>query len=166
MSRLTTATDVIDALGGTQAVARLLNVGASAVSNYRRLGFPARAYYKLSLACAKRGLDVAEAVFGGLQSLETLKPLRPPSRQLRIGTQEADGMLAQFIESGYEPVTLSILQPSSPFIDRMGPEMQRRLFTFTDPAGEPLCLRPDLTIPTALEYLRRGIGGANRYCYQ
>ena len=166
MSRLTTATDVIDALGGTQAVARLLNVGASAVSNYRRLGFPARAYYKLSLACAKRGLDVAEAVFGGLQSLETLNPLRPPSRQLRIGTQEADGMLAQFIESGYEPVTLSILQPSSPFIDRMGPEMQRRLFTFTDPAGEQLCLRPDLTIPTALEHLRRGIGGENRYCYQ
>ena len=166
MSRLTTATDVIDALGGTLAVARLLNVGASAVSNYRRLGFPARAYYKLSLACAQKGLDVAEAVFGGLQSLETTQPLRPPSRQLRTGTQEADGMLAQFIESGYEPVKLSILQPSSPFIDRMGPEMQRRLFTFTDPAGEPLCLRPDLTIPTALEHLRRGIGGANRYCYQ
>ncbi len=166
MSRLTTTTDVIDALGGTQAVARLLNVGASAVSNYRRLGFPARAYYKLSLACAQKGLDVAEAVFGGLQSLETEQPLRPPSQQLRTGTQEADGMLAQFIESGYEPVTLSILQPSSPFIDRMGPEMQRRLFTFTDPAGEPLCLRPDLTIPTALEHLRRGIGGENRYCYQ
>ena len=166
MSRLTTATDVIDALGGTQAVARLLNVGASAVSNYRRLGFPARAYYKLSLACAQKGLDVAEAVFGGLQSLETAQTLLSPSRQLRTGTQEADGMLAQFIESGYEPVTLSILQPSSPFIDRMGPEMQRRLFTFTDPAGEPLCLRPDLTIPTALEHLRRGIGGANRYCYQ
>ena len=166
MSRLTTATDVIDALGGTQAVARLLNVGASAVSNYRRLGFPARAYYKLSLACAQKGLDVAEAVFGGLQSLETAKPLRAPPRKLNTGTQEADGMLAQFIESGYEPVTLSILQPSSPFIDRMGPEMQRRLFTFTDPAGEPLCLRPDLTIPTALEHLRRGIGGANRYCYQ
>ena len=166
MSRLTTATDVIDALGGTQAVARLLNVGASAVSNYRRLGFPARAYYKLSLACAQKGLDVAEAVFGGLQSLETAQPLRPPLVKLRTGTQEADGMLAQFIESGYEPVTLSILQPSSPFIDRMGPEMQRRLFTFTDPAGEPLCLRPDLTIPTALEHLRRGIGGANRYCYQ
>ena len=166
MSRLTTTTDVIDALGGTQAVARLLNVGASAVSNYRRLGFPARAYYKLSLACAQKGLDVAEAVFGGLQSLETAQPLRAPSRKLKTGTQEADGMLAQFIESGYEPVTLSILQPSSPFIDRMGPEMQRRLFTFTDPAGEPLCLRPDLTIPTALEHLRRGIGGENRYCYQ
>ena len=166
MSRLTTASDVIDALGGTQAVARLLNVGASAVSNYRRLGFPARAYYKLSLACAQKGLDVAEAVFGGLQSLETAQPLRAPSRKLNTGTQEADGMLAQFIESGYEPVTLSILQPSSPFIDRMGPEMQRRLFTFTDPAGEPLCLRPDLTIPTALEHLRRGIGGENRYCYQ
>ena len=47
MSRLTTATEVIDALADI-AVARLLNVGASAVSNYRRLGFPARAYYKLA----------------------------------------------------------------------------------------------------------------------
>ena len=166
MSRLTTATDVIDALGGTKAVARLLNVGASAVSNYRRQGFPARAYYKLSLACAQKGLDVAEAVFGGLQSLETIQPLLTPSRQLQTFTQVSNDMLAQFIESGYESVTLSILQPSSPFIDRMGPEMQRRLFTFTDPAGEPLCLRPDLTIPTALEHLRRGIGGENRYCYQ
>ena len=166
MSRLTTATDVIDALGGTKAVARLLNVGASAVSNYRRQGFPARAYYKLSLACAQKGLDVAEAVFGGLQSLETIQPLLTPSRQLQTFTQVSNDMLAQFIESGYESVTLSILQPSSPFIDRMGPEMQRRLFTFTDPAGEQLCLRPDLTIPTALEHLRRGIVGVNRYCYQ
>lgn len=173
MTRLTTANDVIDALGGTQAVARLLNVGASAVSNYRRLGFPARAYYKLSQACTQRGLDVAEAVFGGLQSLETAQPMHTPLHQLRTGAQESSthnagamGFLENFIDDGYEPVTLSILQPSSPFVDRMGPEMQRRLFTFTDPAGDPLCLRPDLTIPTALEHLRRGKDGENRYCYQ
>lgn len=173
MTRLTTATDVIDALGGTQAVSRLLNVGASAVSNYRRLGFPARAYYKLSQACTQRGLDVAEAVFGGLQSLETAQPMKVPFHQLRTGVQksstketEAMGFLANLIEDGYEPVTPSILQPSSPFVDRMGPEMQRRLFTFTDPAGDPLCLRPDLTIPTALEHLKRGRDGEKRYCYQ
>ena len=177
MTRLTTATDVIDALGGTQAVARLLNVGASAVSNYRRLGFPARAHYKLSQACAQKGLDVAEAVFGGLQSLETTQPMRAPFHQLRTGVQAgvhksstketgAMGFLANLIEDGYEPVTPSILQPSSPFIDRMGPEMQRRLFTFTDPAGDPLCLRPDLTIPIALEHLKRGRDGEKRYCYQ
>jgi ATP phosphoribosyltransferase regulatory subunit len=76
------------------------------------------------------------------------------------------GFLANLIEDGYEPVTPSILQPSSPFVDRMGPEMQRRLFTFTDPAGDPLCLRPDLTIPTALEHLKRGRDGEKRYCYQ
>lgn len=173
MTRLTTATDVIDALGGTQAVARLLNVGASAVSNYRRLGFPARAYYKLSQACTQNRLDVAEAVFGGLQSLETALPMHTPLHQLRTGVQESSthnvgamGFLENFINDGYEPLALSILQPSSPFIDRMGPEMQRRLFTFTDPAGDPLCLRPDLTIPTALEHLRRGKDGENRYCYQ
>ena len=44
--------------------------------------------------------------------------------------------------------------------------MQRRLFTFTDPAGDPLCLRPDLTIPIALEHLKRGRDGEKRYCYQ
>lgn len=178
MSRLTTATDVIDALGGTQAVARLLDVGASAVSNYRRLGFPARAYYRLSQACTQRGLDVAEAVFGGLQTLDASQPSQSRFNQPRIGVQEAwiqearaqetgaMGRLSRFIDSGYEPVTLSILQPSSPFIDRMGAEMQRRLFTFTDPAGEPLCLRPDLTIPTALEHLHRGQEEEKRYCYQ
>lgn len=177
MTRLTTATDVIDALGGTQVVARLLNVGASAVSNYRRLGFPARAYYKLSQACGQKGLDVAEAVFGGLQSLETTQPMRAPFHKLRTGVQAgvhksstkeigAMGFLANLIEDGYEPVTPSILQPSSPFVDMMGPEMQRRLFTFTDPAGDPLCLRPDLTIPTALEHLKRGRDGEKRYCYQ
>ena len=48
----------------------------------------------------------------------------------------------------------------------MGPEMQRRLFTFTDPGGEQLCLRPDLTIPTALAHIASGKSGEARYCYQ
>ena len=58
LGRLTTADAVIDALGGTKAVADILSVGASSVSNYRRLGFPARAHFLLAKTCEARGLDV------------------------------------------------------------------------------------------------------------
>lgn len=158
--RLSSAADVIDALGGTKAVAELLGVGQSSVSNYRKQGFPARSHFILSKLCAERGLDVADAVFGGYRSAPAAKPAYRPV------TEAPESGLKALIEAGFERVTLPILQPAAPFIDRMGPEMQRRLYTFTDPAGDQLCLRPDLTIPTALKYIADGRQGAARYCYQ
>jgi len=146
LGRLTTADAVIDALGGTKAVADLLSVGPSSVSNYRRLGFPARAHFVLAKTCEARGLDVADAVFGGISSAQT-KPQRvAPQRQ----TTAAFDM---FTAQGFTACASSIMQPAGPFIDRMGEEMRRRLYMFADPAGQQLCLRPDLTIPTALSYL-------------
>ena len=158
-SRLSSASDVIDALGGTNAVAELLNIGASSVSNYRKQGFPARSHFILAKICKENGLDVADAVFGGYQVKTKKAPYQaaPPQR--------AD-TLTSLREAGFTPVSLPILQPAAPFIDRMGPEMQRRLFTFTDPGGEALCLRPDLTIPTALAHITSGKRGEARYCYQ
>ena len=44
--------------------------------------------------------------------------------------------------------------------------MQTRLYMFTDPIGEQLCLRPDLTIPSALYYLATGQTGEARYFYE
>ena len=149
LRRLTTANAVIDALGGTKAVADLLSVGPSSVSNYRRLGFPARAHFILAKTCEARGLDVADAVFGGISSRQA-KPQRvAPQRQ----TTAAFDM---FTGQGFAACASSIMQPAGPFIDRMGEEMRRRLYMFADPAGEQLCLRPDLTIPTALTYLAKG----------
>ena len=158
-SRLSSASDVIDALGGTNAVAELLNIGASSVSNYRKQGFPARSHFILAKICKERGLDVADAVFGGYQ----VKSKKAPYQAAPL--QRAD-TLTSLKEAGFTPVSLPILQPAAPFIDRMGPEMQRRLFTFTDPGGEQLCLRPDLTIPTALAHIASGQSGEARYCYQ
>ena len=158
-SRLSSASDVIDALGGTNAVAELLNIGASSVSNYRKQGFPARSHFILAKICKERGLDVADAVFGGYQ----VKTKKAPYQAAPL--QRAD-TLTSLKEAGFTPVSLPILQPAAPFIDRMGPEMQRRLFTFTDPGGEQLCLRPDLTIPTALAHIASGKSGEARYCYQ
>jgi len=144
--RLTTANAVIDALGGTKAVADLLSVGASSVSNYRRLGFPARAYFRLAKACQARGLDVADAVFGGVTS-------RAQPAQRQAAQSQNTPALDMFTAQGFTPCHTPILQPAGPFIDRMGEEMRRRLYMFTDPGGEQLCLRPDLTIPSALAYL-------------
>jgi len=146
LGRLTTANAVIDALGGTKAVADLLGVGASSVSNYRRLGFPARAYFTLAKICQTRGLDVADAVFGGVATPGT-SAKRPAARASQTAT------LSMFTAQGFEPCHSPIMQPAGPFIDRLGEEMRRRLYLFTDPGGEQLCLRPDLTIPTALAYL-------------
>jgi len=149
LGRLTTANAVIDALGGTKAVADLLGVGASSVSNYRRLGFPARAYFTLAKICQTRGLDVADAVFGGAAT--SGKPAKRQAAQAARTNQTA--ALSMFTAQGFEPCHTPIMQPAGPFIDRLGEEMRRRLYLFTDPGGEQLCLRPDLTIPTALAYL-------------
>jgi ATP phosphoribosyltransferase regulatory subunit len=157
-SRLSSASDVIDALGGTNAVAELLDIGASSVSNYRKQGFPARSHFILAKICNERGLDVADAVFGGYH----VKTKKAPYQAAPV--QRADA-LTSLEKAGFSPLSLPILQPAAPFIDRMGPEMQRRLFTFTDPGGEQLCLRPDLTIPTALAHIASGQSGEARYCY-
>ena len=157
--RLSSASDVIDALGGTNAVAEMLNIGASSVSNYRKQGFPARSHFILAKICTDRGLDVADAVFGGYQVKPRPAAYRPTPKQ------GSDG-LTNLQSEGFQRLSLPILQPAAPFIDRMGPEMQRRLFTFTDPGGEQLCLRPDLTIPTALAHIASQNKGAARYCYQ
>ncbi|MDA8725297.1 ATP phosphoribosyltransferase regulatory subunit [Alphaproteobacteria bacterium] len=165
-SRLSSASDVIDALGGTNSVAEMLDIGASSVSNYRKQGFPARSHFILAKICAERGLDVADAVFGGYQLQARPKAYQRAAASSALASAAASPALTQLEQAGFKRVSLPILQPAAPFIDRMGPEMQRRLFTFTDPGGEQLCLRPDLTIPTALAHIASGQSGEARYCYQ
>ena len=49
----------------------------------------------------------------------------------------------------------------------VGEALRARTYVFTDPDGEELCLRPDLTVPTCRLHLARHPGGAvpARYCY-
>ena len=165
-TRLSSASDVIDALGGTNSVAEMLDIGPSSVSNYRKQGFPARSHFILAKICAESGLDVADAVFGGYQLQARPKAYQRAATSSALASAAASPALTQLEQAGFKRVSLPILQPAAPFIDRMGPEMQRRLFTFTDPGGEQLCLRPDLTIPTALAHIASGRETETRYCYQ
>jgi ATP phosphoribosyltransferase regulatory subunit len=65
----------------------------------------------------------------------------------------ADALLLSFAQAGYERAEPAILQPADPFLDLSGEDIRKSLYLTTDATGEELCLRPDLTIPVAREYL-------------
>jgi ATP phosphoribosyltransferase regulatory subunit len=65
----------------------------------------------------------------------------------------ADALLLSFAQSGYVQAHPGILQPAEPFLDLSGEDIRKSLYLTTDPSGEELCLRPDLTIPVARDYL-------------
>ena len=71
----------------------------------------------------------------------------------------ADALLLPFAKSGYTLAEPPILQPAEPFLDLSGEDIRKSLYLTTDATGEELCLRPDLTIPVARQYLASGQAG-------
>jgi ATP phosphoribosyltransferase regulatory subunit len=71
----------------------------------------------------------------------------------------ADALLLSFAQAGYVRAEPAILQPAEPFLDLSGEDIRKSLYLTTDPGGEELCLRPDLTIPVARDYLASGRAG-------
>jgi len=71
----------------------------------------------------------------------------------------ADALLLSFAQAGYTLVQPPILQPAEPFLDLSGEDIRKSLYLTTDPSGEELCLRPDLTIPVARDYLASARAG-------
>ena len=68
---------------------------------------------------------------------------------------QAERIMRVFARGGYEHVAPSIIQPADIFLDRVGESIRSRTYIFTDPDGQELCLRPDLTIPACRIYLER-----------
>lgn len=73
----------------------------------------------------------------------------------------------QFTKAGFEPVAPAILQPADILLDCYGEALRARTYVFSDLDGHELCLRPDLTVPTARLYLERNptVHDEARYCY-
>jgi ATP phosphoribosyltransferase regulatory subunit len=65
----------------------------------------------------------------------------------------ADALLLSFAQAGYRRAEPALLQPAEPFLDLSGEDIRKSLYLTSDPTGEELCLRPDLTIPVARDYL-------------
>jgi ATP phosphoribosyltransferase regulatory subunit len=80
---------------------------------------------------------------------------------------QAERIMGVFARAGYERVAPSFIQPAEIFLDRIGEALRNRTYVFTDPDGQELCLRPDLTIPAARIYMERNPKSDTvaRYCY-
>src|SRR3954469_24517955 len=78
----------------------------------------------------------------------------------------AEALLSSFSQAGYERAEPAILQPAEPFLDLSGEDIRKSLYLTSDATGEELCLRPDLTIPVARDYLASARAGQPAgYCY-
>ncbi len=78
---------------------------------------------------------------------------------------QAQAILGVFGARDYAWQEPSVLQPAAMFLDRSGEEIRRRTFTLTDPSGNELCLRPDLTIPICKGWLDARGKFPARLCY-
>src|SRR6201996_549036 len=78
---------------------------------------------------------------------------------------QADAILQSFAGHHYRQAEPSVLQPAKIFLDRSGEEIRRRTFTLTDPQGNELCLRPDITIPICRMHLAQDGKFPTRLCY-
>src|ERR1700680_2430851 len=78
----------------------------------------------------------------------------------------AEALLLSFAQAGYGKAEPAILQPAEPFLDLSGEDIRKSLYLTTDASGEELCLRPDLTIPVARDYLASPRAGQPAgFCY-
>jgi ATP phosphoribosyltransferase regulatory subunit len=93
----------------------------------------------------------------------------PPEAAQKVEalSAQAQRLMATFMRAGYEQIAPAIIQPAGLFLDVVGEELRARTYVFTDPDGEELCLRPDLTVPTCRLHLARYPAGdiPARYCY-
>ena len=71
----------------------------------------------------------------------------------------AEALLLSFAQAGYVQAEPAILQPAEPFLDLSGEDIRKSLYLTSDAGGEELCLRPDLTIPVARDYLASSRAG-------
>lgn len=81
--------------------------------------------------------------------------------------RQAQVLMSQFIAAGHEAVSPAVIQPARYFLDVIGESLRARTYVFSDPDGDELCLRPDLTVPACRLHLERDPQAlqAAKYCY-
>src|SRR5258708_35673270 len=88
-----------------------------------------------------------------------MTPPAAPQGAATASAAWADALLLSFAQAGYVRAEPAILQPADPFLDLSGEDIRKSLYLTTDAGGEELCLRPDLTIPVARDYLASSRSG-------
>jgi histidyl-tRNA synthetase len=86
---------------------------------------------------------------------ETSNPNRPSrSQESWLRQRNSQDTLLHFFGSyGYRFVDTPILEPTDLFLRKSGGELASQMFSFLDPASNPLSLRPEFTAPIMLHCL-------------
>lgn len=89
------------------------------------------------------------------------------ARTIEAMARQSTIITSIFERAGFEPVAPPIIQPADLFLDLIGEDLRQRTYVFSDPEGEELCLRPDLTIPACRLYVAQhgATGAPQRYSY-
>jgi len=89
------------------------------------------------------------------------------AREFEALEAQAQILMGVFTKAGHQAVAPAIVQPADVYLDVIGESLRSRSYVFSDPEGEELCLRPDLTVPTCRLHIERGENGDSngRYCY-
>jgi ATP phosphoribosyltransferase regulatory subunit len=74
-------------------------------------------------------------------------------------------VIALLAREGYSRAEPAILQPADVFLDLSGEDIRRRIFMTQDADGRDWCLRPEYTIPVALDHIASGSAEPAAYAY-
>src|SRR5205823_2953355 len=86
----------------------------------------------------------------------------------RRALEEQNARIMEVFEgAGFEHISPDILQPADIFLERSGEDIRARTCVFSDPEGNELCLRPDLTVPACRYHLTHAAkpDGQAKYSY-
>ena len=87
------------------------------------------------------------------------------STEREILARQNAAIMAVFERAGFDHIAPDIIQPADIFLERSGEDIRLRTFVFTDPDGNELCLRPDLTVPACRFHLSHAPDKEAKYCY-
>ena len=110
--------------------------------------------------------------FVGERSLTTRVDRLPGMRDVTGGAyarvrQIADDLSSHLRARGYEPVDTPLLEPAELFVRKSGGELTSRMYTFVDPGGRRVSLRPEFTSSVIRHFVQEGgAGGPSRVRYQ
>ena len=73
--------------------------------------------------------------------------------QLRVRGELQDSIVAQLTDQGYLSIDTPIVQPAELFLRKSGGELASRMYTFDDPGGNKVSLRPEFTASVIRYYI-------------
>ena len=99
--------------------------------------------------------------------MPSASPRNDDAERLQAMETQAIAIQDVFRHGGFQFIDPPILQPADVFLNLSGEDIRRRMYVFTDPGGDEVCLRPDLTIPTCRLYLAQDakVKRSAKYCY-